>query len=57
MDPGTLVAIPYGVYDLGQDTGWVIVGTGRDTAALTVGSIRRWWAGRVGGTAPTHPGY
>ncbi|WP_434974938.1 ISAzo13 family transposase [Streptosporangium saharense] len=39
----TLVAIPYGVYDLGQDIGWVNVGTDRNTAAFAVESIRRWW--------------
>jgi len=41
-------AIPYGVYDLAADTGWVSVGTDHDTAAFAVESIRRWWdaAGR-----------
>jgi len=34
---------PYGVYDLAADTGWVNVGTDRDTAAFAVESIRRWW--------------
>ena len=33
-DASTPVAIPYGVYDLGQDTGWVNVGTDRNTAAF-----------------------
>ncbi|MET9336644.1 ISAzo13 family transposase [Nonomuraea sp. NPDC003804] len=42
-DPATPVAIPYGVYDLGRDTGWVNVGTDRNTAAFAVESIRRWW--------------
>lgn len=36
-------AIPYGVYDVGQDLGWVNVGTDHDTAAFAVESIRRWW--------------
>jgi transposase len=36
-------AIPYGVYDLGANTGWVSVGIDHDTAAFAVGSIRRWW--------------
>jgi transposase len=36
-------AIPYGVYDLAADTGWVTVGTDHDTAAFAVESIRRWW--------------
>jgi transposase len=43
--PGDSVgkAIPYGVYDLTADTGWVSVGTDHDTAAFAVESIRRWW--------------
>ncbi|HEY6276326.1 MAG TPA: ISAzo13 family transposase [Streptosporangiaceae bacterium] len=36
-------AIPYGVYDLAADAGWVSVGTDHDTAAFAVESIRRWW--------------
>jgi Rhodopirellula transposase DDE domain len=36
--------VPYGVYDLGQDAGWVSVGTDHDTAAFAVESIRRWWS-------------
>jgi len=41
-------AYPYGVYDLGQNTGFVNVGTDHDTAAFAVASIRGWWraAGR-----------
>jgi hypothetical protein len=41
-------AVPYGIYDLTADTGWVNVGTDHDTAAFAVESIRRWWnaAGR-----------
>ena len=39
-------AIPYGIYDLAADAGWVNVGTDRDTAAFAVESIRRWWHGR-----------
>src|SRR5438477_94468 len=35
----TPIAIPYGVYDLGQDVGWVNVGTDRNTAAFAVESI------------------
>ena len=34
---------PYGVYDLGQNVGWVSVGVDHDTAAFAVESIRRWW--------------
>jgi transposase len=36
-------AIPYGVYDMSQNTGWVSVGTDHDTAAFAVASIRQWW--------------
>jgi transposase/DNA-binding transcriptional regulator YdaS (Cro superfamily) len=39
-------AIPYGVYDLTTDTGWVNVGTDHDTSAFAVASIRRWWQAR-----------
>jgi len=43
--PGPLVprAYPYGVYDLGQNTGFVNVGTDHDTGAFAVASIRGWW--------------
>jgi hypothetical protein len=37
-------AVPYGVYDLGENTGWVNVGVDHDTAAFAVQSIRRWWS-------------
>ena len=36
-------AIPYGVYDIAANTGWVSVGTDHDTAAFAVATIRRWW--------------
>lgn len=36
-------AVPYGVYDLAANTGWVNVGTDHDTAAFAVESLRRWW--------------
>src|SRR5262249_22149248 len=36
-------AIPYGVYDLAQNQGWVSVGTDHDTAAFAVAAIRQWW--------------
>lgn len=36
-------AIPYGVYDVGNDEGWVCVGDSADTAEFAVESIRRWW--------------
>jgi len=34
---------PYGVYDIGSNTGWVSVGTDHDTASFAVETIRRWW--------------
>jgi hypothetical protein len=37
-------AIPYGVYDLGADEGWVSVGNDADTAGFAVSTIARWWA-------------
>jgi DDE family transposase len=41
--PGHGKAIPYGVYDLHRDEGWVSVGIEHDTAAFAVNAIRRWW--------------
>jgi hypothetical protein len=45
-------AIPYGVYDLTQNYGWVNVGRDHDTAAFAVESIRRWWCGLGHSTYP-----
>jgi hypothetical protein len=42
-DPKVGKAIPYGVYDLGRNSGWVGVGTDHDTAAFAVATLRRWW--------------
>jgi hypothetical protein len=36
-------AIPYGVYDVGANTGWVSVGTDHETAAFAVSTLRSWW--------------
>ena len=36
-------AIPYGVYDLTHDAGWVSVGVDHDTASFAVETLRRWW--------------
>jgi hypothetical protein len=36
-------ANPYGVYDIGANTGWVSVGTSHDTPAFAVNTIRNWW--------------
>jgi hypothetical protein len=43
MDQELGKAIPYGVYDVAANAGWVNVGTDHDTAAFAVESIRRWW--------------
>ncbi len=42
-DPELGKAIPYGVYDLADDTGWVSVGIDADTAQFAVASISSWW--------------
>lgn len=39
-------AIPYGIYDISANTGWVNVGVDHDTSAFAVASIRRWWEKR-----------
>jgi hypothetical protein len=36
-------AVPYGVYDLAANAGWVCVGMDNDTAEFAVQTIRRWW--------------
>ena len=36
-------AIPYGIYDLQRNAGWVSVGHDHDTASFAVESLRRWW--------------
>jgi hypothetical protein len=45
-------AIPYGVYDLHRNEGWVSVGIDHDTASFAVNAIRRWWQ-RMG--RPAYP--
>jgi hypothetical protein len=42
-DPQGGKAIPYGVYDIGANAGFVNVGTDHDTAAFAAESVRRWW--------------
>jgi transposase len=42
-DPEVGKAVPYGVYDIGSNTGWVNVGINADTAEFAVESIRQWW--------------
>ncbi len=36
-------AVPYGVYDIGRNAGWVSVGMTHDTGSFAVETIRRWW--------------
>ncbi|HEY2832900.1 MAG TPA: ISAzo13 family transposase, partial [Sporichthyaceae bacterium] len=44
--PDVEQAIPYGIYDIARNTGWVNVGVDHDTAVFAVESIRRWWTAR-----------
>lgn len=37
------VAIPYGIYDVTHNHGWVMVGTSHQTPAFAIAAIRRWW--------------
>ena len=43
IDPKLSRAVPYGVYDITNNVGWVSVGTDHDTASFAVHAIRRWW--------------
>ena len=43
VDPQLGKAIPYGIYDLTLNKGWVNVGIDHDTAEFAVASIRHWW--------------
>jgi len=43
IDPKLKRAVPYGVYDISNNVGWVSVGTDHDTASFAVNAIRRWW--------------
>jgi len=45
IDPEVPKAIPYGVYDVAKNLGWVNVGCDHDTAAFAMASIARWWSG------------
>ena len=36
-------AVPYGIYDVGRDEGWVSVGVDNDTAQFAVAAITGWW--------------
>ncbi|MCL4796835.1 MAG: ISAzo13 family transposase [Bryobacteraceae bacterium] len=43
VDPELGRATPYGVYDMGRNSGWVSVGMDHDTAEFAVATIHRWW--------------
>jgi len=43
IDPDEPKAIPYGIYDLARNQGWVNVGCDHDTASFAVASVHRWW--------------
>jgi hypothetical protein len=43
IDPKLGRAVPYGVYDIADNKGWVSVGTDHDTARFAVHAIQRWW--------------
>jgi hypothetical protein len=43
IDPESGKAVPYGVFDVANNEGWVSVGDNADTAGFAVNSIRRWW--------------
>jgi Rhodopirellula transposase DDE domain len=51
-DPTVPRAFPYGIYDVGQNSGFVNVGTDHDTAAFAVASIRGWWRSEGRGLYP-----
>ena len=42
-DPEVAKAVPYGIYDVGANLGWVNVGNDHDTPEFAVYSIRTWW--------------
>jgi Rhodopirellula transposase DDE domain len=49
-------AIPYGIYDLQRDAGYMVIGTSHETAEFAIAAIRRWWLeiGRVYYAGHTH---
>nr|WP_240677908.1 ISAzo13 family transposase [Actinacidiphila soli] len=44
--PRVQTVVPYGIYDMTANTGWVNVGVDHDTSAFAVASIRSWWQAR-----------
>jgi transposase len=45
LSQGLGKAIPYGIYDVSRNSGWVSVGIDHDTARFAVETLRRWWLG------------
>lgn len=43
MDKNLGKAVPYGIYDIAKNQGWVSIGISKDTAEFAVNSIRTWW--------------
>jgi len=43
IDPKLGRAVPYGIYDIGDNKGWVSVGSDHDTASFAVHATGRWW--------------
>lgn len=52
LDPALGKAIPYGVYDLGANSGWVSDSCDQDTAAFAVATLRKREPALPGGPAP-----
>ena len=52
LSQGVGKAIPYGIYDVSRNSGWVSVGIDHDTASFAVETLRRWWLGEGGFTYP-----
>lgn len=52
-DPEVPKAVPYGVFDVAENKGWVNVGISADTAEFAVESIRQWWK-RMGSKSYEH---
>jgi hypothetical protein len=55
-DPEVGKAIPYGVYDLGANEGWVNVGDDHGNPAFALASIARWWERMGKARYPEPPG-
>lgn len=53
VQPDLGKAIPYGIYDLSANQGWVSVGVDHDTAVFAVETLRRWWQ-RLGSQTYPH---